>query len=208
MCLDDQILNTYMDGELAEPWKTQVEEHLSYCPACKARYEQLLALHKTIAGAELTDAEIKPHQEKVLSYIKNNYLDKNKKVSFFHRKLKVGIPAIITAAAAFVVVFIGAFVLFGTSGEQTAQIIPGMTMNVDGSNIMQVRASDNITASKTLDSYTLEEILQYLDGRGFEVDVRIKGISPLAAPVKEAEPVVEPVVEEILPEDVSAETNN
>lgn len=179
MCLDDQILNTYLDGELAEPWKTQVEEHLSYCPACKARYEQLQKLHQVIAGAVLTDEEIAPHQAKVLSFIEHNYLDKHKKVSFFRRKLKVGIPTIITAAAAFVVVFIGAFVLFGTSGDQTAEIIPSMAMNVDSANIMQVRASDNITASRTLDSYSLEEILKYLDGRGYDVDVRLKGITPL-----------------------------
>lgn len=179
MCLDDQILNTYLDGELAEPWKTQVEEHLSYCPACKARFEQLRKLHEVIAGAVLTDEEIAPHQAKVLSFIEHNYLDKHKKVSFFRRKLKVGIPTIITAAAAFVVVFIGAFVLFGTNGQQTAEIIPGMTMTVDSANIMQVRASDNIAASRTLDSYSLEEILKYLDGKGYDVDVRLKGIVPL-----------------------------
>ncbi len=179
MCLDDQILNTYLDGELAEPWKTQVEEHLSYCPACRARFEQLQKLHEVISEAVLTDEEIAPHQAKVLSFIEHNYLDKHKKISFFRRKLKVGIPTMITAAAAFVVVFIGAFVLFGTSGEQTAEIIPGMTMNVDSANIMQVRASDNIAASRTLDNYSLEEILKYLDGRGYDVDVRLKGITPL-----------------------------
>lgn len=192
MCLDDQILNTYLDGELAEPWKTQVEEHLSYCPACKARYEQLQKLHEVISGAVLSEEEIAPHQAKVLSFIEHNYLDKHKKVSFFRRKLKVGIPTIITAAAAFVVVFIGAFVLFGTSGEQTAEIIPGMTMNVDSTNIMQVRASDNITASRTLDSYSLEEILKYLDGKGYDVDVRLKGITPLEQdPSVNQDPVID-----------------
>lgn len=48
MCLDDQILNTYLDGELGEPWKTQVIEHLNYCVACNTRLEQLKRLRETL----------------------------------------------------------------------------------------------------------------------------------------------------------------
>ncbi|MGD8113841.1 MAG: anti-sigma factor family protein, partial [Sphaerochaetaceae bacterium] len=54
MCLDDQILNTYLDGELVEPWKTQVEEHLKYCTACSSRFRQLQAVHEMVCSSRLS----------------------------------------------------------------------------------------------------------------------------------------------------------
>jgi anti-sigma factor RsiW len=160
MCLDDQILNTYLDGELAEPWKTQVEEHLSYCPACKARYEQLKKLHEVIAGAVLTD-ERSPRIRRRCSLLSNITISTRSERSVFsivsyelESRRSSPPPRSVRRRVH------RAFVLFGTSGDQTAEIIPGMSMNVDSANIMQVRASDNIAASRTLDSYSLEEILK------------------------------------------------
>ena len=69
MCLDDQILNTYLDNELTEPWKSQVEEHLSYCSSCRTRYQNLLKISDAVKSAELTSDEIQPHQDRVLSMI-------------------------------------------------------------------------------------------------------------------------------------------
>lgn len=181
MCLDDQILNTYLDGELAEPWKTQVEEHLGYCPACHARQERLLALHRTIQAAALTDSEIEPHKRKIMSYMENNYFTGRRKMSFFQKKLNVGIPALLTSAAAFVVVFVGAFVLFGTNARQTAEILPEVSPLVNQGNIVQVRATDNAGSSRTLDDYSLEEIMTFLNTKGYDVDVtlRARDIVPL-----------------------------
>ena len=67
MCLDDQILNTYLDKELSEPWKSQVEEHLSYCQSCRTRYQNFLKISDAVKSAELTADEIQPHQDRVLS---------------------------------------------------------------------------------------------------------------------------------------------
>ena len=35
MCIDLQMLSAYMDGELKEPYRTQVKEHLDHCVACR-----------------------------------------------------------------------------------------------------------------------------------------------------------------------------
>ncbi|MDD4574620.1 MAG: zf-HC2 domain-containing protein, partial [Sphaerochaeta sp.] len=58
MCVDDELLNTYLDGELDEPWRTQVEEHLGYCNACRQRLDQLRQLQQRIASAVLSDEDI------------------------------------------------------------------------------------------------------------------------------------------------------
>ena len=65
---------------------------------------------------------------------------------------------------------------FGTSSEQTEDILPSFSMQADSSNVHFV--SD----SASLDNFTLEEILQYLDNKGYNVDISIKGLQPLEMP--------------------------
>jgi len=179
MCLDDQILNTYLDGELSEPWKSQVEEHLSYCPSCRSRYQKLASLSEKVKLAVLTDEEIAPRQDRVLSMIEKNYLSKKPKQSFWKKYFRVSTPQIIGVAAAFVVVFIGSWAIFG-GNKNDAIPLPELNTTIDLKNITPVRSTDNSTTSKSLESYSLEEILKNLDARGYDVDIRLKSIQPLA----------------------------
>lgn len=179
MCLDDQILNTYLDGELAEPWKSQVEEHLSYCPSCRARYQKLAALSSAVKDAVLTDEEITPRQERVLSMIEKNHLSKKSSQSFWKKHFRVSTPQVIGVAAAFVVVFIGSWAVFGGNKDNSIPL-PELNTTIDLKNITPVRSTDNATTSKSLESYSLDEILKNLDARGYDVDIRLKSIQPLA----------------------------
>lgn len=179
MCLDDQILNTYLDGELAEPWKSQVEEHLSYCPSCRARYQKLVQLRDAVRAAVLTDEEIAPRQERVLSMIEKNHLSKKSSQSFWRRHFRVSAPQVIGVAAAFVVVFIGSWAVFGGNKDNTIPL-PELNTTIDLKNITPVRSTDNASTSKSLESYSLDEILKNLDARGYDVDIRLKSIQPLA----------------------------
>lgn len=179
MCLDDQILNTYLDGELSEPWKSQVEEHLSYCPSCRARFQKLSQLSGAVKSAQLSDEEIAPSQERVLSMIEKNYISKKKSQSFWRRHFRVSAPQMIGVAAAFVVVFIGSWAVFGGSKDNSIPL-PELNTTIDLKNITPVRSTDNSTTSKSLESYSLDEILKNLDARGYDVDIRLKSIKPLA----------------------------
>lgn len=177
MCLDDQILNTYIDGELAEPWKSQVEEHLSYCDSCRSRYQSLKELSGIIKDSSLTEEEIKPHQDRVLSMIEKNCLSK-KKPNILRMTLKFKLTQLVGVAAAFVIVFVGAWSVF--SGNSDNEIpLPELNNSIDIANITPVRATDNSATSKTLDSYTLDDILKNLDARGYDVDIRLKSIQPI-----------------------------
>lgn len=179
MCLDDQILNTYLDGELVEPWRTQVAEHLNYCPACNARYEQLRLLHGMVSGSRLRTNEIAPYQDKVLKFIENNYVNKRKKIGFIHRNFRVSMPMVMATAAAFVVVLVGAFLIQGTSPHSLGEIIPQVSSPAATGSVVQVRSTEGLASSRLLENYSLEEILQYLDAKGYEVDIRLKGIKPM-----------------------------
>ena len=197
MCLDDQILNTYIDGELSEPWKSQLEEHLSYCSSCRTRYQNLLSIKGAMKNAELSDEEIQPRMDRVLSMIEKNYLAKGKsRQSFLRRTFKLTAPQLIGVAAAFVVVFVGSWAVFGGNGRNDNAIpLPDVSTSIDATNITPTRSSDNSTTSKSLESYSLDEILKNLDARGYDVELKVKSIQPLslekAAEVREVAKVKE-----------------
>ena len=178
MCLDDQILNTYLDHELQEPWKSQVEEHLSYCQSCKKRFGELQRLNGIIKSAELSDEEIKPRQERVLAMLENNYLSKKKKVSFFARKLQLSVRSCMGIAAAFVIVFVGTLAVFGGKNASTV-LLPEPQNNISIGNITPVRATEVTKQNKSLDDYSLDELIKNIDARGYDVDIKLKSIKPV-----------------------------
>jgi predicted anti-sigma-YlaC factor YlaD len=171
MCLDDALLNSYLDGELLEPWKTQVEEHLSYCNGCQMRLEQLRNLDDKMKSATLCEDEIAMRADRVMSFFEKNRFDEPKKQNLFSRKIQLNlVPALITSAAAFVVVFIGSFVLFNSNNQQTSEILPEVMMPLESSQVQQV--SNEVSTS--LDDYTLPEIIHYLDSQGYIVTLEVK----------------------------------
>ena len=71
MCIDSQMLSAYLDGELPEPYRTQVEEHLEHCAACRKHLEDMKALalkNRTIAV--LGNGSWAPQSDKIM----RNYL--------------------------------------------------------------------------------------------------------------------------------------
>ncbi|MBO8436423.1 MAG: zf-HC2 domain-containing protein [Spirochaetes bacterium] len=173
MCIDSQMLSAYLDGELPEPYKTQVEEHLEHCPACRKHLCDMKDLDERIKAASFSDEILLRNKDKIFSLLDKKYFEKGKKISFLRRRLEVSVPSLVTAAAAVVFIFIGGFMFFGTSSDQTKDILPSFAMQADSSNVHYVSDNDG------LENYTLEEILQYLDSKGYNVDISIKGLQPL-----------------------------
>ena len=181
MCIDAQMLSAYLDGELKEPYRTQVEEHLEYCSACRHHLEDMKALDERISGAAYPQEELTRKKDQIFQLLDKKYFQEGKKISFIRRRLEVSVPAFMTAAAAVVFIFIGGFMFFGTSAEQTGDILPSFALQADGSNVRYV------ANEASLDSFTLEEILHYLDSKGYNVDISIKGLQPLEQAISEAE---------------------
>lgn len=189
MCLDDQVLSTYIDGELAEPWKTQVEEHLLHCSICKSRYNQLKDLGIDIKSARLREEEFTVQRERIWQYLEKNCVAVVKE-RFIEKRLSFKAPVFVAAAAA-LVIFFSAGIWFAANSEgDVIPEIPVVTGQVDAENpnpIVSVRATDSAPAAMSLQDLTIEEILQLLDDRGFEVDLRLKSVEPLTVSL----PVIE-----------------
>ena len=173
MCIDAQMLSAYLDGELAEPYRTQVKEHLEHCPACRHHLEDMKDLGERIRSTEYPEEMLDRNKDRILSMLDAKYFQNGRKIGFFRRRLEVSLPSLVTAAAAVVFIFIGSFMFFGTSDEQTGEILPSFAVQAGSGSVRYV--SD----SASLDNFTLEEILHYLDSKGYNVDISIKGLQPL-----------------------------
>lgn len=181
MCLDDQVLSTYIDGELAEPWKTQVEAHLSHCSSCKSRYNQLLDLEKEISSARLREEEFSVQRERIWQYLEKNCVSAVKN-RFAEKRFTIKAPVFVAAAAAIVLFFSAGIYFAAVNGNKVMNEIPVSTEQPNEeitATIIPVRASDSAPAAQSLQDLTIEEILKLLDERGFEVDLRLKSVEPL-----------------------------
>lgn len=205
MCLDDKTLSAYIDGELGEPWKTQVEEHLVHCENCSARYEQLISLGRQIQAARIQDYEFEDQKDRVWSYLKNTVISEEPS-RFFKRRFYIRTPAIMAVAAAFVCLFaLNIFILrdSATSQDATEAPIPVIssveeTPSADAEGeMLQVSAADSVAVAHILEDMSIEEILQLLDDRGFEVDLRLKSVEGLPVDLE---------IEESTEEELEAET--
>ncbi len=173
MCIDLQMLSAYLDGELKEPYKTQVEEHLSHCAACRNLLAGMRGLDRVIQSDSFSESELDRNKDAIFKKLDNKLFTERKKISIFRRKLQMSVPAMIATAAAATFIFVGGFMLFGSNASQTSEILPSFNVNADSENIRHV------SNRESLDNYSLEEILQYLDSKGYNVDISIKGLQPL-----------------------------
>lgn len=177
MCLDDQILSCYVDGELEEPWKSQVEEHLVWCNSCSKRLEELKSLHKIVNDAVLSDNVIDNSKERVSIFLEKNVLHKKsisikQKISNFFRN-RIVVPALSVCVTFCVCLFIF------NQKEPSKIMSPIVPSAVNMENIVPVRASDNYSTSQSLKNYSLEEIIKYLDSCGYDVSIKLKVIEPI-----------------------------
>ena len=174
MCIDLQMLSAYLDGELKEPYRTQVEEHLQHCGACRNLLQSMQRMDRTVQSDSFSDEELERNKDAVYRKLDNKLFGEKNRISIFRRKVQMSIPTMIATAAAATFIFVGGFMLFGTNADQTSDILPSFSVNAESENVRLVS-----NTKESLDNYSLEEILQYLDSKGYNVDISIKGLQPL-----------------------------
>ena len=175
MCIDSQMLSAYLDGELKEPYRTQVSEHLEHCAACRKHLSDISALSDRLKNTAFTEEELGRKKDAILEMLEKKHFGNNR-ISFFRRRFEMSLTQMVTAAAAVVVIFVSGFMFFGTNPSQTDDILPSFAVQADSQNVRFVSSGKG-----SLDDYTLEEILQFLDAKGYQVDISIKGLQPIEA---------------------------
>jgi anti-sigma factor RsiW len=106
------MLSLYHDDELPPPWKEKLESHLSVCPDCIKRLEQLRCL-SGILDAPVDDYAAGPARERVWQRLSSSIAEgvsgRTWTQPVWNRSVRVPLPLLAAAAAlalAFVVFFV------------------------------------------------------------------------------------------------------
>ena len=166
MCIDVELLSAYLDGELEPLVSASVEAHLASCPACRKRLEELREVDQLVKATAVPTGDLDSKRGEILSYLEEKHFS-GRKLPFLSRRLSVSFGALGGVAAALFLA-VGALSLSGNGDEMSEDILPAYPAKADPSNLVYV--SDRIS----LDNYSLDEILDYLDSKGYEVELSVK----------------------------------
>jgi len=125
MCPEPQLLSIYLDGELPSPWKEKMQEHISGCPACKAKLDNFIHIQelfnkdkfKTTENKTFTEKELLETQERVWIKIEEQKLYAPK-FGFWQRRVSIPLPA--AAAAAIIITLLAALWIRGPGNNNIA----------------------------------------------------------------------------------------
>ena len=82
MCIDLQMLSAYMDGELKEPYRTQVKEHLEHCAACRNLLENMKSLDERIQKDTFSDEELNRNKDAIFKKLDAKCFGEGKQISY------------------------------------------------------------------------------------------------------------------------------
>jgi len=160
MCPDRQILSLFIDDELPSQWKKKFEAHLATCPDCRMQLEKYKTLQTVMHEDQIevpADLESRvwdrviagsgynPVASENSSY---NVIEKSSRY-FWNHTVSMPIPA---AAAAVVVLIIGAFLVF-------QNVKPMGDSQIRNSGVIADIGSDTQSVLPLSD---INDVLQYL----------------------------------------------
>lgn len=181
---DDMLLSAFLDGEVPEQFRSDIEASIENDPECGARFEQLKLLRATLHRHDVP--ELEPRMAESLTSIRRR-VAANPRVGAGFRWRQIQVPAPAIAAAAFVVVALAAVLVwsFLPKGPASAPDLLAEGQDVD----VTIRVDDA----------DMERVLEWLADKEMLGEIRIQ------LPEQQFEIVGEPVLlkPDRFPEDFS-----
>ncbi|MDZ7795187.1 MAG: zf-HC2 domain-containing protein [Spirochaetia bacterium] len=174
MCYDEQVISTYVDGELEEPLHREVQKHLescAYCRSTQAEYRSVKELFLAVSNSPLHDTIAGPQAKARVWQQVQRKTRRETAQNFWHRQIQVPLPlAAGVMAAVAVLVFTLIFSPFSSGIFSSDQSGAPLALR-DDNNIPEV--STNYPASKN-SMPELEQLLRFLSDQGAAVEVKIQ----------------------------------
>lgn len=101
MCPSGETLSAYMDNEVEGQWKKVIEDHLTHCPSCKHKLEEMIFTREQLALEAVPD--FRDSQRRGRSCLAG--LNSMQQVSFWRRRIALPLPA--AAAAVLLMIILG-----------------------------------------------------------------------------------------------------
>jgi hypothetical protein len=159
MCPDKQILSAYIDGEIGQPWKKNIDQHISHCPSCKKTLKFYRSLRQFVQNKEVSDE--KESRQRVWNRLNFTYKQQSVKAhSFWFKRVSLPLPA--AGIAAMLLCIFGISTLYFFTQSQFS--IMRITTEPSGITEIQVSAP----------AEDLEMLLKSLDNTNFQREVQIQ----------------------------------
>ncbi|MDR1894031.1 MAG: zf-HC2 domain-containing protein [Spirochaetales bacterium] len=188
MCLDKEILSTYLDGEVPEPWGGEIARHIAECPRCAQAFGTLQSLSSRIreAGQGREMAELLAGQEKCYLRLMARR-DGLPRGLLLGRRISLPLPAL--AAAALICLFIGAVFRFPRPGGadlavETREGAPGFLPSAEIPLARPAGLLPEGTRSYRLRGRNLEDLADIIKQRdeGMQVFIELPPASTFSRP--------------------------
>jgi anti-sigma factor RsiW len=129
MCLDNELISAYMDGEVPQPWNDKIRNHLADCPECRDKAERYRQVDALISRSnQISEHQVAASKSCVKERIQEqlSYTNRERK-SVWNKTVSVPIP--LAAAAVILMLMLAGFLtLIGVSGTQTPHL--GDNLNI------------------------------------------------------------------------------
>jgi anti-sigma factor RsiW len=135
MCPDEELLSSFLDGEVPSPWKERIEKHLDSCTRCSEKLEAYRRLAQSLAGLESPSEKASLAEAKAriaASLVSDKPRQKRGSLSMLEwaqnlLSARIALPVPLLALGAAVFVFL-AGVMFGA-----VRILPGSSRTLASS---------------------------------------------------------------------------
>ncbi len=167
MCVDDQQLSAFIDGELDGKSLEQVKSHLSECRECRKRVEGMRLLSAALSSGELSSEEIALSSRRVAARL-DHVIDPASGRGFWNRRFSV--PAPLALAATLIMVLLSGMFAFTAYNS-----VPG------GTEAFPMAEGEYSEEFKLLASEmnppdngpTIQQLFDLLESSGASIEVRI-----------------------------------
>jgi hypothetical protein len=170
MCVDDQLLSAFIDGELDGNHSEQVKVHLAECSDCRKRMEGMRRISAALSSGTLREEDIALSSRRVAARL-DHVIDPASSRGFWSRRFSV--PAPLALAAMLVLVLVsGMFALsLYDSGRAGAGGTGAFPLAVgDYSKEFKLLASDMDAPDS---GPTIQQLFELLGSSGASIEVKI-----------------------------------
>lgn len=164
MCPDRELLSAFFDGEVEDPWRTDIKKHLESCLKCRqilSSYQRLRRILEEDPVPDCQGAQLRT-LEKVIA---GSGVIPGKTVPFWKKRLQVPLP--LAAAAAVVLIFLGAFFSL-KPGRTSTQLVEAGTKPTPLAELsIEIPVAD-------LQDDNIETIIKLFEDRDYNNEVIIR----------------------------------
>jgi negative regulator of sigma E activity len=156
MCPEHELLSAFLDGEVDEPWKSEIDKHLAGCPHCRQRISAYQNLSRLLKIDPQPDYRLSMKRLKKLIQSGPGIIN-IKKTPFWKKRLQIPVP--VAAAAA------SLFIILGTLFSVNLAIPGGLAGN---------NPEETVAEIDTLPADDLETIMKLIENKNTNNEVIIK----------------------------------